>query len=450
VSWIEKAGIPAVGLICVGFVPTSRAVAMAEGLANARIVEFPPPNIDTQEPESVRSNAVVILDDLIKELTEIPTAGSTFSGAEFDPDEIVFTGTYDDVNEFFYENIWTDGLPIVPPTIEKVEEFMKYTDRSPDEVLGIVPPSKCEATIWSVAVNGVMAGCRPEYMPVLIAVVEAIADLGFGLQHAGSTAGWSPIIVINGPIIKQLDFNYSTGVLRPGRKANTTIGRFLRLYMVNVPRFIVGVTDQATFGNPFYMVLAEDADRNPWEDFSVDRGFASGTNLITVSSIFGAMSPQSTSSGENAENHLDAIAKLILSDFTNYSMRRDKSESMFILVCFGPMIAKIISENGYTKAQVREYLYNATMIPASDWADGADICSFVGDSLGQSLPERFCVSPNTLVPTAFSPNDYYITVSGDPYRNRSFIIYAGCEQGSHTSKEIKLPANWGTLLSEVK
>ena len=114
--------------------------------------------------------------------------------------DIVFTGTFEEVNEYFLRNQWSDGLPVVPPTMEKIEEFLKFTDRSPDEVLGIMHPSLAAATVWNVAVNGVMAGCRPEYMPVLLAIAEVMADPEYGFKHGGSTPGWEALIIVNGPI----------------------------------------------------------------------------------------------------------------------------------------------------------------------------------------------------------------------------------------------------------
>jgi hypothetical protein len=143
------------------------------------------------------------------------------------PRDIVFAGSLDEVQEHFYKNLWTDGLPIIPPTLEKVDQFLKFTERQPGEIIGKLLPENREATVWNVAVNGVMAGCRPEYMPILLAAVDAIAAPEFRIQDGGATPGWEPLIILNGPIIKQLGFNYETGVMRPGRQANTSIGRFL-------------------------------------------------------------------------------------------------------------------------------------------------------------------------------------------------------------------------------
>ena len=165
--------------------------------------------------------------------------------------DTVFRGSFEEINRHFQDNSWSDGLPVVPPTVAKIEEFLRYTDRSPDELLGAMHPSQAEATIWKVAVNGVMAGCRPEYMPILIAIVEVMADPQYAVKHGGSTPGWEAMIILNGPIGDQLGFNHGIGVQRPGNQANTSIGRFYRLFCRNVLRFLPGTTDMATFGQMF-------------------------------------------------------------------------------------------------------------------------------------------------------------------------------------------------------
>ena len=119
------------------------------------------------------------------------------------------------------------GCPIVPPTLEKIEEFLSFTDRAPEESLGILLPENRAATIWAVAVNGVMAGCRPEYMPILVALIEAMADPTYGVEHSGNTPGSDTLIILNGPIIKDLKFNYTKGVLREGFMAEHVGGPFL-------------------------------------------------------------------------------------------------------------------------------------------------------------------------------------------------------------------------------
>src|SRR5207247_10499552 len=117
----------------------------------------------------------------------------------------------DEVSRFFYENDWSDGLPIVPPTPERVAEFLRWTDLSYETELGVLLPDQRRATVWNVAVNGVMAGCRPEYMPILVALIEAMADPRYGVEHSGNTPGAETLIILNGPLIKELGFNFEQG-----------------------------------------------------------------------------------------------------------------------------------------------------------------------------------------------------------------------------------------------
>ena len=192
------------------------------------------------------------------------------------------------MNEYFLEKEWSEGLPIVPPTLEKVDAFMKFTDRKPDEVLGIVKPENRKATVWSVAVNGVMSGCRPEYMPILVAITEAMCDPYFAQENLGHTPATECIIILSGSLVKQLEFNCTQGVLRPGFQANTSIGRFWRMYLRNVCGFLPHKTDKGCYGDNFRIVLAENdeyLEEIGWQPYRVDRGFAKEDNVITVMTL---------------------------------------------------------------------------------------------------------------------------------------------------------------------
>ena len=151
-------------------------------------------------------------------------------------------------------------------------------------------PESRAVTIWSIAVNGVMAGCRPEYMPILVALAEAMADPIYGVEHSGNTPGAETLIILNGPIIKELKFNYEQGVLRDGFMPNTSVGRFWRLALRNIAGFLPHKTDKGTFGNTFRVVLAENEDalaRIGWPPNSADMGFATGDNTVTITRLTG-------------------------------------------------------------------------------------------------------------------------------------------------------------------
>ena len=232
--------------------------------------------------------AAVTVDAVIRNLTEAPARVGA-AVVEPGPSDVVFEGTLDEVNRFFYENDWSDGLPIVPPTPDRVARFLRFCDRPAQTELGVLLPDKRRATVWNVAVNGVMAGCRAEYMPILVALVEAMADPRYGVEHSGNTPGAETLIILNGPLIKELGFNYEQGALRDGVQANTTIGRFWRLYLRNVAGFLHHRTDKGTFGNTWRVVLAENEDaqrRIGWTTIAADEGVPGG-NAVTISRYTG-------------------------------------------------------------------------------------------------------------------------------------------------------------------
>ncbi len=221
----ERAGFPTSSLVCEGFLGQAAATSVGLGMPNLPVAMIPG-HPGAQSVEELRANvfsvtAQQVIDNLLTQPDE--QALPPEPGAR----DIVFSGTFEDVNAYFYDREWSDGLPIVPPTLEKIEEFLSFTDRDRDQTLGIVLPESRAVTIWSVAVNGVMAGCRPEYMPILVALAEAMADPIYGVEHSGNTPGAETLIVLNGPIIKQLGFNYQQGVLRDGFLPNTSVGPIL-------------------------------------------------------------------------------------------------------------------------------------------------------------------------------------------------------------------------------
>src|SRR5690242_450699 len=203
-----------------------QAAATSIGLGMTNIpLALVPGHIGAQSNDEIRKNILgVTADEVVRNLTTA-TAGRG-DRSEPGPRDIVFRGGYRAVNDFFVKNDYSDGLPIVPPTREAVEEFLRFTDRQPEEMLGVLLPDNRAATVWSIAVNGVMAGCKPEYMPILVALIEAMADPIYGVEHSGNTPGSDTLIILNGPIIKELGFNYEQGVLRDGFMPNTSVGRF--------------------------------------------------------------------------------------------------------------------------------------------------------------------------------------------------------------------------------
>jgi hypothetical protein len=413
--------------------------------------------VATDSDEEFRQKVTgTLVDNIIHAFTNKP-AGQPAGLREPEPEQIVFQGTLDEVQEFFIRRQWTDGLPVIPPTIDRVEKFLQYTDRPGGEVVGALLPENREATVWNVAVNGVMAGCRPEYMPVLLAAVEAVSDPFFRIEDAGSTPGWEPLVILNGPIIKELNFNYETGVMRVGRQANTSIGRFLRLFMGNVAGFRIppGTTDKATIGDTFNVALAENEDvldELGWESFSVARGFKPDENVVTVQSVVYATAPIA-SGGDRAQEHLDTFVEVFggaMSTWTHMAVNWGK---FFPLLVISPSIARVFAKDGLQKKDVQQYLYDKSRVSVESMERLAWQGGFTGFDPRRMVEEKiispvYCESddPKRMVPVFLKPEWIGIVVSGDSGRNRSRGYVQNHEQGPPVSRRIQLPAHWKQIL----
>ncbi|QTV80495.1 hypothetical protein [Microbacterium sp. NIBRBAC000506063] len=182
-------------LISSGFVRQARSIGRSLGIEHVWIAEYP--GVIPNDPEDVfrQKTRDAVVPSLFEGFDRLETGfriDDSTVAAEPRPRETVFSGTLDEVQDFYDERLWSDGLPVVPPTIERVDAFMRFTDRSADEVIGVLLPASRQATVWSVAVNGVLAGCRPEYMPILLAIAEVLCDPQWRIEDAGCTPGWEP------------------------------------------------------------------------------------------------------------------------------------------------------------------------------------------------------------------------------------------------------------------
>jgi hypothetical protein len=458
----ERAGIPSVSLVCEGF--AGQASSTADGLGFTHLpVAIMPGHVNMQTYEELKNNILeVTAGQVVHGLSEEPEETEQ-SKPEPQPRDIIFSGTFEEVNDFFYDREWSDGLPIVPPTIDKVEQFLRFTDRKRDELLGVLLCDRREATIWTVAVNGVMAGCRPEYMPVLIAIVEALADPAYGLEHTGNTPGPETLIIVNGAIIKQLGFNYEQGALRDGFRANTSIGRFLRLYLRNVAGFLPHKTDKGTFGGTWRVVMAENEDvlaEIGWEPLCADMGFAAGDNAVTIARYTGG-DTIANASGTSAERIMPYVADAVLR--ANLGWHLTFTCGMVVgtlrpLVALSPLIAATIARSGWSKKDVRQYLFDHARLPAHEfdkqlfqYLHGADHPLRTLEErvrLGE-IPKLFCESadPNRMVPIVVKPDDFMVVVCGDPSRDNGYAFSHNGFIGYPTAKRIILPAKWDTLLT---
>ena len=457
----ERAGFPTSSLVCEGFLGQAAATSVGLGMPNLPVALIPG-HPGAQSLEELRANvhnvtAQQVIDNLLTQPGEMEMPSEPTAR------EIVLRGTFEEVNAYFYEREWSDGLPIVPPTLEKIEEFLSFTDRRPEESLGILLPESRAATIWAVAVNGVMAGCRPEYMPILVALAQAMADPFYGVEHSGNTPGPETLIILNGPIIKDLNFNYTQGVLRDGFMPNTSVGRFWRLALRNLAGFLLHKTDKATFGNTFRVVLAENEDaiaKIGWLPNSVDMGFAAGDNTVTITRLTGGgVLPSVTGSRpEEMMPYLaDGVAKQtgweIIFTVGGFSIG-----TLRPVLVLSPILAETIARAGWSKDDVKRYLFDHARMPAwrvealtDKWAD------FPIGSLKQQvnlgrLPQEFHESddPNRLVPIVLEPDDFMVLVSGDPLRTNAYSFAHNGSLGFPTAKKIELPKDWTERIRRIR
>ena len=412
----------------------------------ARVVGHP----GVQSKEMLERNVLeATLEQVIDNLLKAPKA----AGADQEPGarDVIVKGGFQEINDYFYDNGLSDGLPIVPPTREKVEQFLRCTDRDPGESLGTLLPDSRAATIWSIAVNGVMAGCRPEYMPVLVALIEAMADPAYGVEHSGNTPGGETLIIVNGPVIKQLGFNYTQGVMRDGFRPNTSIGRFWRLYLRNVAGFLPHQNDKATFGNTWRVVVAENEDvlkKIGWEPNSGDFGFTADDNTVTIARYTGGNHISSVS-GATPEQMMPYLDDAMVKQYS-WQIMFTVGQGMGTLrplMLLSPIIAETIAGWGWSRRDLKRHLFDHARIPAHqferilrDWTQ-KPTWNLAEEARAGRIPKVFHASddPNRMVPLVWKPEDYMLAVTGDLTRNSVYIFVHNGVLGCPVSKRIALP-----------
>lgn len=301
--------------------------------------------------------------------------------------------------ELMYEAGWTDGLPVVPPTGERVNDFIEYVDRDPTEVVAEIPPIGGRATIEKLAVNCVLAGCLPEYFPVVIAAVEASMDEGFNWRgHATSTGGHTPVLIINGPIRGKLNINGEYNAFGQGWRANATIGRAYKLVMWNIGEAKPGEQSRATQSSPakYSYCVAEYEEGSPWEPLHVDLGFEPTDSTVTV---YACEPPNDILGGGDARGILNLTADRL----SSIGIAQMGQMAGDIFVCFGPEHAKILADEGFRKRDVRDFLFEHARRPISGLYKG-----------GSRLPKWIdpATDPDQRRPPVRRAEDIYIFVAG--------------------------------------
>ena len=272
--------------------------------------------------------------------------------------DLIEVGKATDPMEATFQNGWTDGLPVVPPTPERVEHMLTGTKRPADELIAPIPPKWGRATVEKVAINAVMAGCKPAYMPVIIAAIEAMTTDAFSLHGIQVTTSLvSPLLIVNGPIRKELEINDGFNVFGQGWRSNATIGRAVRLICTNIGGALPGELDRATFGHSgkFTYCIGEKEEISPWAPLHVDRGFAASQSTVTV---FAGASPRVID--DHDSNTAEGILNTICLNLAVPGIASGE-----IVIVLSPEHSKTIGDGGLTKGEVQECVHEHTKIDTS-------------------------------------------------------------------------------------
>ncbi len=255
--------------------------------------------------------------------------------------------------ELAYAKGWTDGLPVFPPMRDRVEAMIQYVGRGPEESLGPVPPQNGEATVEKVAIQCVMAGCRPEYFPVVLAALDALLDERFNLFGVETTTGpHEPLTIVCGPVVNDLRFNCGDAVFGAGRP-NATIGRALRLVLWNIGGAYPGVNAKSPLSHPgrYTFCIAENMDENPWPPMHRDFGLTSESGVV----VFGCESPHGLASSGDASHTLTIWADAMSRMGSNNIKYSNGGQALLVM---GPRVAQKFTAEGWTKDDIRRYLFD--------------------------------------------------------------------------------------------
>lgn len=335
----------------------------------------------------------------------------------------------DAINQLYYDKGWTDGLPIVCPTEERVLRMLRYSDRQPGDVAAEVAPLYGEATVEKIAINAVMAGCKPEHLPVLIAAVKAIASPRFMLRDAAvSTGGRAPLLLINGPVAQRLWINSGVCALGPGvpSRANTAIGRAFRLIFMNIAGACPGKTDPNTVGLPtkYSLCVAENEQRSPWEPYHVELGYTRDASTVTVKSVYGCTETHDSRS-TTPEGIADvavsaarytgspALADWLRGGTSDPDSGLEVYAQHMWLIC--PDHAATMARGGWSKRDIREYLWRKATITFRVLTTRRELHK---DAQGRwtKRPELQWLEdhPDLELPILASPDSFRLAVVGGP------------------------------------
>ncbi|MDO4629964.1 MAG: hypothetical protein Q4C70_12345, partial [Planctomycetia bacterium] len=460
----EYLGLPSVMIAAPGFTDQARIAAQTAGVPVPRVAEYPGA-FSTHSREELLENTQKVLWPQIKKALMTPISEKEVAEAEkTDAQEQTISGSLDEINLRFAQNGWTDGLPIIPPTKERVAEFLKYCDLDANDVVGEIPPSYRKATVQLVAVNGVMAGCPPEYMPILVAFTKAMTDGNFRRTLA-STHAWTPYCWINGPVARQLGLDSGQGEI--SSQKNATIGRFINLAMLNLGGYYIKQNRMGTFGYLMPWCLVEDEETATWLGwlpYHVQQGFSVNDSALTATSAL--------SWGNNlapATTDPQKIMEMMAWDAVEKEQFALGSGMPFVYrtILVTEFVARDLSQEYRSKEMLEDALIQTARRPVAERA----YANYWGNPGSAFNPETYPLerhieklSRNEGGETTATPPWLFwtglqdvetvpamevgktaILVTGDANRNKSMTLPGG---GFATVK-IELPKNWDALMKKA-
>ncbi|MCK9151996.1 hypothetical protein [Methanobacterium alcaliphilum] len=347
-----------------------------------------------------------LIEDILSEAPETPQKGimqkSDRLCSTSSSDMEVFIGPdVEKISLDFYQKKYTDGLPIIPPTPERVRKFYKYSKQKPQEVTAVLPPLQGKATVEKIAINSVMAGCLPLFMPIIETAISSISQEKFNL--AGINATTHPVAIctiVNGPVSKELEFNSAAGCLGPGNLANSTIGRALRFCLMNIAGAVPSIGDHATMGSPakYSYCFSENEEESPWPALHVERGHPKDSSTVTV---LGMEAPH------NVNDHRSQSGKDLLDTIIHTASTAGCNNSHVpgeLLVIMSPEHTKTLVDDEWSKIDIKKYIHENTMVPVK-----------LGDRGGRRLDKKWV--KKDMVHITRSLEDVVLVVAGGTGRH---------------------------------
>ncbi len=445
-AFFEKLGKPTVDMICESFWNSSRRGVASQGVPGLRMVALAFGDLSGERViDRALLDRVVLpevqkhFDEIVHGLTDPLTEEEAHPVKAKDWSKHTFTGTVSEITDHFYEMGCTQGLPIIPPTREAVDEMLTGTDLAPDTVLGKIPPMNGLATVEKVAINAVMAGCLPTYMPILIAAVKGM--LAPNIQLPGwtcSNANWMPTIVVNGRVGRDVNMHSGRAILSPYYKPNSAIPRALSYIIMNIGGVRQGTEDMSAMGSVgrIGLCLAENEDESPWEPLHTRYGFTREDSAVTmfwpadVQTLGGGLGGVAT-----VENMLDAMCHLrTFGWFTG------------AIIILSPEIAKMFADAGWDQKRILNYVIEYNRIPGDEWNLRWMVQS-------NHEPRKFGIDVDLPLDGRYSTRRFWnddhmlVVVAGAQW---GVAITGGGDHGGPSCTKVELPKNWDALVAKYK